>query len=324
MAHEIANINGKNSIAFVGDRSQIWHGLGQELTDNASIEVWKEEAGMNWEIQSSPVSFQTPNGISNYTGQRVLYRGDTTDQLSIVSDDYKVVQPGQVLEFFRDLVEEQGMKLSTAGVLFGGRRFWALADTGRAADILGNDRIKGMLLLTTSCDGTMATNALFTSVRVVCNNTLRIAMKGNQSAEGRIRVSHKVEFDPKNIKDKLGLVDKAWEDFMEGVTDLSKARIDDKLAQKFVYDLFAKKDIPAEEQPYTVAKNVNAILSRYNNGMGSNITNGTLWGLLNSVTEHIDHDTAHMRKPDAKLWDTWYGKGSDIKTLALNRALELV
>lgn len=324
MAHEIANINGKASMAFVGDRREIWHGLGQELTDNASIEVWKQQAGMNWEIQSSPITFQTPEGINTYTGQRVLYRGDNNQQLSIVSDDYKVVQPGQVLEFFRDLVEEQGMKLSTAGVLFEGRRFWALADTGRAADILGNDRIKGMLLLTTSCDGTMATNALFTSVRVVCNNTLRIALKSNQDAAGRIRVSHKVEFDPKNIKDKLGLVDKAWNDFLSNITDLSKARIDDKSAQKFVYDLFAKKDIPVEEQPYTVAKNVNAILSRYTNGMGTNMVGGTLWGLVNSVTEHIDHDTAHMRKADAKLWDTWYGKGSDIKTNALNKALEMV
>lgn len=322
MAHAIDFTTGKPAMAFVGDRKEIWHGLGQELTKDASIETWKREAGMDWTIESAPVLFNTPEGVQNYKGQRVLYRGDSQDHLSIVSDGYKVVQPGEVLEFFRDLVEDQGMSLNTAGVLFGGRRFWALADTGREIDVLGSDRVKGMILLTTSCDGTLATNAMFTSVRVCCANTLSIAL--NSESQKRVRVTHRSEFDPSKIKDKMGLIDSAWGKFVEQITDLSNARILQRDAEKFVYNLFAAEGVPAEDQPYTVAKNVNNVLARYNNGMGTNMANGTLWGILNAVTEHIDHDTAHMRAPDAKLWGTWYGKGANIKTKAIEQLLEMV
>lgn len=199
MAHEVYVKNGKAALAFVEDVP--WHGLGNELSTGASIETWKTEAGMDWEIKESPVLFKTPNGQQVYSDQKVLYRGDTNDQLAIVGDSYKVVQPGEVLEFFRDLVDMNGMKLSTAGVLFGGRRFWAMVDTGRAAEVLKNDRIVGNLLLTTSCDGTMATNAVFTAVRVVCNNTLKLAMRDTEKADVlKARVTHRTEFNPLKLK----------------------------------------------------------------------------------------------------------------------------
>lgn len=95
----------------------------------------------------------------------------------MVSQRYKVVQPREVLEFYRDLSEVAGFELETAGVLKAGRRFWALARTGKSTALKGNDTVHGYLLLATSCDGTLATMAIPTSVRVVCNNTLAVACK---------------------------------------------------------------------------------------------------------------------------------------------------
>jgi phage/plasmid-like protein (TIGR03299 family) len=88
-----------------------------------------------------------------------------------------VVQPREVLEFYRDLTEVAGYELETAGVLKAGRKFWALARTGKSAALKGNDVVNGYLLLATSCDGTLATVAMPTTVRVVCNNTLTIALR---------------------------------------------------------------------------------------------------------------------------------------------------
>lgn len=89
----------------------------------------------------------------------MLYRSDTKAPLSVVSNRYQIVQPREVLEFYRDLTEVSGYELETAGVLKGGRKFWALARTGQTTKLKGNDQVNGYLLLATSCDGTLATTA---------------------------------------------------------------------------------------------------------------------------------------------------------------------
>lgn len=85
------------------------------------------------------------------------------------------MQPAEVVEFFEDLVSLAGFTLETAGALAGGRRIWALAKTNYEANIAGQDLLKGYLLLATSYDGTFATTASLTDVRVVCQNTLRLS-----------------------------------------------------------------------------------------------------------------------------------------------------
>ena len=180
MAHLI------ETMAYAG--ATPWHGLGNQLTQKQPIEIWQREAGMDWQIQDSPVHFKAdsigPLGtIHSFPEQKVLFRSDTKAPLSVVSSRYQIVQPREVLEFYRDLSEVSGYELETAGVLKGGRKFWALARTGQGAAIKGNDQVNGYLLLATSCDGTLATTATPTTVRVVCNNTLTIAINGASQAQ---------------------------------------------------------------------------------------------------------------------------------------------
>jgi phage/plasmid-like protein (TIGR03299 family) len=104
------------------------------------------------------------------------------------------VQPRDILEFYRDLTERSGFELETAGSLKGGRKIWALARTGQTGLLKGNDRTNAYVLLATACDGTMATTAQFTSVRVVCNNTLAVALNGQTQS---VKVSHRSVFDGK-------------------------------------------------------------------------------------------------------------------------------
>ena len=174
-----------------------WHGLGNNLPQKQPIEVWQREAGMDWQIKESPVRFMadsigTLGSIHSFDEQKVLYRSDTKEALSVVSQRYQVVQPKEVLEFYRDLTQVAGYELETAGVLKGGKKFWALARTGQSSALKGNDLVQGYLLLATSCDGTLATTATPTTVRVVCNNTLSIAVNGASQA---IKVPHSTRFD---------------------------------------------------------------------------------------------------------------------------------
>lgn len=149
MAHLIEHM------AYVGEAP--WHGLGSRLSPKQPLEVWQREAGMDWQIQESPVHFKADavghlGSIHSFPEQKVLYRSDTKAPLSVVSQRYQVVQPREVLEFYRDLTQVSGYELETAGVLKGGRKFWALARTGQNTSLKGNDLVNGYLLLATSCD----------------------------------------------------------------------------------------------------------------------------------------------------------------------------
>ena len=100
MAHQV------QQMAYVGETP--WHGLGNELTPQQPIEVWAEQSGMSFQILETPVRFMAESAgplgsIKTFTDQRVLYRSDTQDALSVVSNRYQVVQPSEVLEFYRDL-----------------------------------------------------------------------------------------------------------------------------------------------------------------------------------------------------------------------------
>lgn len=165
------------TMAYVNETP--WHGLGSQLAPNQPLEVWAQQAGMDWSIEASEVRFITGNtglgSIHTFPEQKVLYRSDTKAPLSVVSSRYQVVQPAEILEFYRDLTEVGGFELETAGVLKEGKKLWALARTGQSVALKGKDQVNGYLLLATACDGTLATTAQFTSVRVVCNNTLAIA-----------------------------------------------------------------------------------------------------------------------------------------------------
>ena len=185
-------------MAYVG--ATPWHGLDSRLSPKHPLEVWQHEAGMDWRIQDSPVHFKSENigalgSIHSFPEQKVLYRSDTKTPLSVVSNRSQVVQPREVLEFYRDLTEVSGYELETAGVLKGGRKFWALARTGQSTVLKGNDQINGYLLLATSCDGTLATTVTPTTVRVVCNNTLTIALDGTARA---IKAPRNTRFDPQS------------------------------------------------------------------------------------------------------------------------------
>lgn len=99
-----------------------WHGLGNQLQPKQPIEVWADKAGMDWQIKESEVRFLADGighlgSIHSFAEQKVLYRSDTKEPLSVVSQRYQVVQPREVLEFYRDLTEMSGYELETAGVL---------------------------------------------------------------------------------------------------------------------------------------------------------------------------------------------------------------
>ncbi len=320
MSHQI------QQMAFVGQTP--WHGLGNRLARSQPLEVWATQAGMDWSICATAVRFEAKvadhTALCAYDDQRVLYRSDTQQPLSVVSGRYQIVQPREVLEFYRDLTEVAGFELETAGVLKEGRRFWALARTGKESALMGSDVVRGYLLLATSCDGTLATMAVPTSIRVVCNNTLAIALK---DAVGAIKVPHRTAFDADRVKRQLGIAVGHWDGFMLRMRELAQRKVKDQEVARFIQRVMSSNEAPtsetAREAHGRAMRRVLALFEGQGRGSELQASKGTAWGLLNAVTEFVDHER-RARSAAYRLDSAWFGQGAALKERALSNALSLV
>lgn len=315
MAHMIDTTTGRAAIAYAGETP--WHNLGQQLTPGASIETWTREAGLAYTVLESPVLYKTEAASAPevFKGRKVLHRSDTGGALAVVSDGYHVVQPAEVMGFFEKLVEIGGFQLETAGVLSHGKRVWGLARVNDGAEILGGDVVRPYVLLGTSYDGTMATVAKFTSVRVVCHNTITAALGSGES----VRVLHSERFDADRVRQDLGIVADAWDRFLIQSRQLAGEPLSATDADMFVRSLLEPYKSPGV--PVSESRAYKRILELFNGkAIGSDIPGvvGTRWGMLNAVTELVDHERG--RSDNTRIESAWFGTGSAMK----NRALELL
>lgn len=322
MAHMIDFSNTRANVAYVGETP--WHQLGKKLTEDASLEVWCQEAGMEWEAKKAKVFFNDEDNTTHESENFIVYRSDTKKELGVCSDRYNIVQPKEVVEFYRDIVETQGFKLETMGCLDGGKRIWALARTGVGFRVNNTiDEVGAYLLLATSFDGSLATVSRFTSVRTVCQNTLTMGLneKGN-----KISVSHSTKFDASKIKEELGIFENITSKMNEEVNEMAKRKVSDKEAMRFIIDILEGKDAKVED---ISTRNMNIIKNVYDlykgNGKGATLmsSEGTLWGAVNSVTEYIDHHVK-SRSDNNRLRSAWFGTGEKAKNDAYAYALKLV
>lgn len=305
-----------------------WHGLGNPLPARQPLEVWAEKAGMDWQIRDAPVRYMTEQAgslgsIMTFADQRVLFRSDTKQPLSVVGSRYQIVQPREILEFYRDLTEVSGYELETAGVLRNGRKFWALARIGKEATLKGSDLVKGYLLLATSCDGTLATTATPTTVRVVCNNTLAVALNGASSA---VKVPHSTSFDPQAVKKQLGIAVSGWDTFMYRMKTLAERKVKSHESMNYLLKVLCHADGHVDQAQLTNERALKKVQELYEGkGRGAELgaAKGTAWGLLCAVTEFVDHER-RARSQEYRLDSAWFGQGAAIKQRALDAALQLV
>ena len=316
MAHMIDTTTGAAAIAYAGAKP--WHGLGQELTPGASIEEWTRQAGLAYTVLESPVLYKTEATTEPevFKGRKVLHRSDTGGALSVVSDGYRTVQPAEVMGFFGKLSEIGGFEIETAGALSHGKRIWALAKVNPGAEVIAGDSVRPYVLLATSYDGTMATTAKFTGVRVVCNNTIVRALGDDKN---EVRVLHSERFDPDAVRMELGIVADKWERFLLETRALAGKPMSQSEADEFVKALLEPYHTGRLE--ITQSRAYRRVMDLFKgSAIGSEIPGvmGTRWGMLNAVTELIDHERG--RSNSTRIESAWFGTGSAIK----NRAMELL
>jgi len=283
MSHKVYEINGEHSMAYVGDKP--WHGLGQQVDPNATIEEWEKKAHLDWRVMESIVKYEIAGGFrdakieADMPTRKVLFRTDNFSPLSIVSEGYNVVQPHEILEFYRDLIELHGFRIHTAGSLDDGKRVWALAEVGDCVDLGDGDEVYPYVLLMTSYDTSLATTLMFTSIRVVCNNTLEFAIAASENGEEGptvIKVPHTEKFDAAQVKLEAGLIELGWLEFSRLCQEMVKHTMPTTEAFKF----FAEIVFDAEELKKTWKERPNAkkkaflkIMQGFLDGRGAELKN---------------------------------------------------
>lgn len=317
MAHQIAITNG---IAQYASTQREWHGLGQLMPLGATVEEWQKQAGMDYAIKRGRIRFATqPLTPTDYVGNLqtvddkvVLFRNDTFAPLGVVSDSYKVVQPAEVLEFFREWADKGGVTIESAGVLFGGKRYFATAKLAEAVSVDGGrDRIVPFALLSTSADGSLATECRWTTVRTVCDNTLRMALKGDAA----FKVSHRSVFKPEDARAAVEAANEEFGAFMTMARDLAKIKMERDIAESMTVKLLMKSSEEVTRESAAFGK-IMALFSGEGKGSNFETAHDTAWGWLNAVTEYADHHVRARTDENRKASALW-GPGDALKQKAL-------
>lgn len=351
MAHEIDMSNGKAAMAYKGQVP--WHGLGESMDPDADIDTWIQAAGFDWELRPAPVTYhnEVTGEYRQLDNRNVLYRSDNGNPISVVSDRYKIVQPQDVAEFFRKFVEAGGFEMETMGVLRGGAKYWALAKAGKGFTIGSKaDSVRPYVLLGTSADGSMSTVAHLTSVRVVCQNTMQIAV-GGSGKKAMMQIPHLAHFNPDAVAEELGLIPDWWEQYEAESKAMASRAVSREEAVRFFLDILAPRKTDTSVLPdddlaglleegweldpndkedenlvsiARVRSKVLTLMDVYENGVGQGAKSakGTAFGLVNAMTRYWDHEYGSSQ--DNRLTWSWFGGGTNQKQEAHARAKALV
>lgn len=315
MAHKVETMAYANQVP--------WHGLGTQVEEGISAEDMVKSAKLGWKVALRDLYFRTGRNEKEYGVPRrhALIRTDRNEVLDIVGNRWNPVQNIDVVRFFQEYVSAGDAHIETAGSLDGGKLVWALAKLNASFKLPGNDVSEGYVLLANPHQYGKSLIAKLTAVRVVCNNTLTMALRGGTE----VRLSHNRVFDAaaqQAAKTQLGIAREKFDAMAQVARRLARMTLTSDDVTRISSELL-RADNPLatlEEQPRTVRR----IVSLYDGeGQGSQLKSakGTAWGLLNAVTEYVDHEYGH--NPNNRLSHAWFGRGEALKRRASETLLAL-
>ena len=296
MAHDLENQNGKAS--FASFREPAWHGLGTVFTEEKNTTEMLQAANLNgWNVRLQDM--EIPSTLtSDKSYQYVLRTNPTnntqTDVLGIVGERYVPLQ-NEDLFSFGDNILDGGGRWETAGAIKGGRVvFGSLAlERETVLDPTGvADKVKTYLLINTSHDGSIAIQASITPVRVVCANTLNLALNQKKKKNGvkqsfKIRHTQTAEGKIQIARETLGMANA----YMDEFDIMAKAMIEKEVSAKQFNDIIlAAYPKPDKDTKGAVKKWENKvdIINDIYTGEFNGMIAGNAWGAFNALTERLD------------------------------------
>jgi phage/plasmid-like protein (TIGR03299 family) len=297
MAHLLESVNGET--AFASFREPAWHGLGEVFTEEVSTAQMLKKAKLNnWDVRLEDV--EIPNQFSSDKNYSFVVRDNpfilgNKDVLGVVGERYVPLQNEDLFDFADNLLDNGG-RWETAGSIKGGRVvFGALAlERETVLDPNGvSDKINTYLLVNTSHDGSIAIQASITPVRVVCANTLNLAL-GNRGRGGSVKQSFKIRHTQTAqgkvavAREALGLANQYMDEFDKMASAMIETEITKAQFDKIVELAYPMPKDDAKKVSLTKHANKIDLINDIYVGDFNNTISGTAWGALNALTERLD------------------------------------
>lgn len=314
MAHELEIINGQAQMAYRESQGLPWHGLGTPVSDDMTPRQMMEVAGLDWDVQKVP-TFIDLKGQKIETGQEALVRSTDGKILTQVGKGWNPVQNAEAFDFFTDFVSAGDMVMDTAGSLKEGQIVWAMADVRDGFSLFNGDEVKGYLLFSNPHQYGKAIDIKFMMTRVVCNNTLAVAL--NEKGMPSVRVNHRSEFNADMVKQTLGLSHNKIEQFKEAAEFLGSKRYNDEALKRFMAKVFGE----SARDDKLLSRTAEQAIEYVENQPGDNYRPGTWWNAYNAVTYMADHKLG--RTADTRMASAWFGTNAKRKVDALDAAIEM-
>jgi len=265
-----------------GVRKSVWHGIGEPVDHAMSSKEALEIAGLNWTVDSKPIFNEDGKQIEGFVANT---RSSDNSVLGIVTPKYKIIQNAEAFSFTDNLLGE-GITYETAGSLNHGRSVWLLARM-EDSKVLGDD-FENYLVFSNSHDGMGAVHVACTNVRVVCQNTLNLALssaKRSWSTRHIGNINEKLE----EARHTLQLAKDYVASLDVEANKLAELKIsDDELEAMFslMFPIDYEKDTPRK------INNINELkenLFKCYNSPDIRQFKGTAWGILNATADLVDH-----------------------------------
>jgi phage/plasmid-like protein (TIGR03299 family) len=319
VAHELTqNGNWQYEMFYTGKKP--WHGLGQALDKPATAEEAIKAANLGWTVSKRELI--TVDGIP-ITGHKAVIRDDNKFPLSVMSDDYEIVQNTEAFAFFDSVVGTGGAYYETAGSIQGGKKVFLVAKLPEVIKATKNDITEQYLTLVNSYDGKMSLRMMFSPIRVVCANTLRAALR-NMNESISIRHIGDVDAKIREAQNALGLAHRYFAEYQEIVDRLVKAVATKEMVESFLNSCF---EITPPEEVSTRTKNaMNVVKHLFNSPNNTDYgISGTAWALYNAATEYADHAATSVKgDADRRMNSIMFGSSANFKQRAMDSILELV
>jgi len=327
MAHAIDTTTGKAAVFVTGKPA--WHKLGKVIDTAATSAEAIELAGLNWKVEQWPITAFGPEGDRIECEKVANVRTDTKRVLGVVGKDYRVFQNAESFDFMDALVGDKLAMYETAGSLYDGRRIWMLASIPKEYRAGSQDLIKPYVLLTNSHDGTRALRMIPTTIRVVCQNTLNLALNNASATEG-VSISHHPSLDTRILeaRKKLGIITARFDEFDAELHAMIAEELNVARARQY-FETLAPEAGETDRSKASRDEVISAYWQNFDNPR--NTLPGikhTAWAAYNAVSEYADHQKAFRGKGDAarannQLNSIWFGQSADLKQRAYKAALEL-
>lgn len=296
-------------------REKPWHGLGTMVAEAPNSKDALRLAGLNWKVLQKPVYTENEELVQGY---KANVRDTDRKVLGVVTDRYKVIQNEEAFAFTDTLLGE-GVRYETAGSLQEGRRVWMLARMPREF-IIGGERISPYMVFSNTHDGSGAVKTALTPIRVVCNNTLNLALRTAKRSWSMIHtgdISGKIE----EAKNTLLLADEYMTALGQEFENLRKIKLSEKQVLDYIKILLPMEENYSLLQKRGVEKLRADMKMRYFDAPDLKDVGNNGYRFVNAVSDFATHSTP--RRKTANYKENIFARTADGNPM-IDRAYQLV